>query len=480
MATPFLALNVRNGTPQLRRYISGSVTSSGATFGTEDNNTGLAASSQFNAFMNMSPVVQFGGSNTLIATVGNQIYRSTNGGTSWSSVRTLTTLAATVQGAKSGIWILYSNGVPELTLVYKNSAATWYVETSPDGTTWTTRGPFTLSGAGGYPDVSIVVWGNRLAFLNGDGGSAGAGFFAYVALYDPNTHTFTSFSSPSMANVYNIGCLCVFRNRLFALVDRGSNVISIYEAVGGVLSFVVDLETTGASTPTLNARWALFASGTKMYALYWKSVALGWRCKELDSNLAATDITSSVIPPGMTIGSSSDRAGVIVDNNPNPGSAPSIYIMYATSGATSASWTTYQWNGPAALMTAIGPPGGTPGDGIPFGLGSQGATFWTADERHGEIVSNTYVAGGVRFSFKLYSAGGAETVVARLWYANQTTAYPVSACTLTNASAGVIAGNAISGLTADNSTTYLVTWNAQTDGIVAGDYAKVVLEVSLS
>lgn len=479
MATPFLALNHRSGTPQLKRYINANPTNTGVTFGAADANGGYATP---NDFFNRSPVVQYMGSNTLFAVVGNQVYRSTDSAASWTSVRTLTNLVASIQSAKSGLYVLYSNGLPELTVVYRSATNVFYVDTSQDGTTWTTYGPFALNASWGWsPFCGESVWDGKLALL----GSDGPGLNLYLcALYDPNTHTITSVISPNLSGQATNGTLCVYRDRLFALISRGTgtgqNYVSIYEVTGSGISFLMDLDTAAMTAPDPSSRWGMFVSGSKLYALYWKSAAAGWRCKEIDSTFTVTDVTSSVIPAGMTGGASTSRVGVLVDNNSNPGAAPNIYIFHATDGGTSTAWSMYQWNGAASTMTGVGTPGGLASDAMPFALGSQGHTFWTTDERHVEILGRTFLPGKIRLSFKMFSASGTETVVARVWYTTATNAYPTTAATLSNASAGSITGNAISGLTADNTTTYQVSWDAQTDGLNAGDFAKIIIESSLT
>src|SRR5271154_151880 len=100
---PFLALNTRNGTPQARQYVNTTPTSFGATFGSADTISGPPLAS----IKGYVPIVRFGGSNVFLATVGGQVYRSTNGGTSWTSVYTFSpAISGSNQEGQTGLWII--------------------------------------------------------------------------------------------------------------------------------------------------------------------------------------------------------------------------------------------------------------------------------------------------------------------------------------------------------------------------------------
>jgi hypothetical protein len=488
MATPFMGQNHRSGSPTLKRYINANPTSVGAITGASaDNNGGFGTPSQF---CNRSTAVQFGGSNRLVDIQGDKVFLSTDGGSSWteqtSGTTAMNSLISSIQSMKSGLHILYNNGVPELTCIYRSGSNTFYAAYSTDGVNWTKSSSFTANGGGistGWvPFTDEVIWDNKLVLLTSDG--AGGNYFISIT-YDPATHTFSQANSANLGGVSNSSALCVFNSNCYILGMHGtglgsaSHKISIFQISGSSLVNVINVETGNTiAAPDEQCRFSMFVDGTSMYALYWKSTGLGWRCQQLNSSLSPTDVTSAVIPAGMSSGTAStNRTGIIVDN-PTPGVAPDIYIFFAADGGTSTVWSMYEWNGSATVMSGVGSPGGLASDSMPFYKDCQGATFWTANERHVEITARAFVSGGIQFSFKLYSSSGSETVVARFWYGGPNDEYPVNDCTLSSASAGSIAGNAISGLTANGTTVYTVVWNASTDGINPGDIVKVAVESS--
>jgi hypothetical protein len=228
--------------------------------------------------------------------------------------------------------------------------------------------------------------------------------------------------------------------------------------------------------------WTLFVDGAnpashKLYAI--TNSNSGVLCYELNFSpgLSPVDISSTVIPPGIS-GTTTGRVWVLTDFYADV-TTPTVYIYFASNGTPGTSWTCYQWNGNASVMTAVGGAGGDAADAIPHANHSQGNYFWTGTNQDKiEIVSKAVTATGILYSFKLYSATGVDVVGVKAWWsANNNIPYTTAAATLSNPSAGILIGDTITGLTADNTTTYTVTWEPLTDGFSVDDYYSFVFEV---
>jgi len=470
--SPFLALNSRGAaTPQLKRFVNATPSFIGATFGVIDtDDVSLDFARGYPA------VIKFGGSQTFLATVGLDIYRSTNGGTSWSSVKTFTGahLNAARSIGKSGLFVLHVAGVATACIVTAGAAGTaeYYAHTSTNGTSWTTLGPFVAPFADVYDPSDSVVWDGKLATIWTRQPSTST----ISSLFDPTTGTmtFATFGTSSGGNVQRTSALCVYQNRLFGLAHELGGASNTYfrELIAGVWTNV----GTALFAPSLtdSAKHCLFVDGANMYAF--TPNGTGWRAWKWNSALTRTEITSSVVPTALASGlGTSQRMSVIVDERGVPGTAPTIWLYQSVDGALASALNEWQWNGDTSFIgttpgsAGSGPndSGGSARDNLPYVKHAQGTTYWTSGEDFVELKGMAPAVGGVSVSFTLYSDAGSGTGSVRAWHGSNTAAYPLTAATLTGT---------LTGLTKDNTTVYTITWQAATDGYSSGQRAKFVLE----
>lgn len=466
MPTPFLALNTLDGTtPQLRRYNGGSVNLVGVTFGALD--TGATTSRDDATYR----AIQFGSEDTFFALTGNQIYRSTDGGSTWTSVKTLTGLVAN-QTNKTGLHIVTINGAPNLALFWGLAGSMVRGSYSPDGVTWTDETSGVIAGGIGSSLTSNLVFRNTLYGCFSDA--------SLIIGYQPGSGGFTPISIPATAGSrakaiaeFNdqIGCLFVGTSgaaddSAFGTTDGVSNVVRRADLVG---------------TPTSDSRNLLFEDSGSMIAMAYATAALGWKAWSISSTFVATDISSTVIPAGMTgttIGgnvSASSRGYVLVDSEASPGSNPTKYIFFTPSPG--AQFSIFQWNGTGSAMTSVDN-GGNSLQALSYTTNVSGNYFWTDGERTIEFIGRTPVTNGQRLQFQLFSETGTDIVSVRFYRGTAATEYPTALATLSSPSHGSLSGgNTITGLTANNgATTYEVTWEAVTDGFSPGTRYKLTGE----
>jgi len=467
---PFLAVSSR-GTPQLKRYINATPSGVGAGFGIADT-----SAVGINVTRGYPAAIKFGGSQTFIATVGLDIYRSTDGGATWGSVFSFipgTHLNAGASASKSGLFVLHVAGVATACIVTQNHPSSdWWAFTSSLGTlgSWTAHGPFSGPFAAYNDPHDSVVWNGSLVTMWG----RGADLTTVSTVFDPttNTMTFATLSSITPGAIVNDLPLCVFNNRLFVLNHESSAFQQgrLTELIAG--AWVAVEAAYNFSSATNEGKNCLFTDGTNMYVFAPKSGT--WKCYQYDSSLVRTDITAAVIPTALAVGVlNTARMSVIVDNRTSPGSAPTIWLHHSINGSPGSAINQWQWNGPGAYIGTGGigggpnDSGGSAHDNLPFVQHSQGTTFWTSGEDHVELKGLAPAAGGLLVSFKLYSDAGLGTASVRAWRGVANDELPLAAATLTGPTTG---------LAKDNTTVHQVTWQAATDGFSTGQRAKFVME----
>lgn len=474
MIAPFIALNYQVGTPQMVRYAGASPAPVGNTFGTADTVATAANTTQPNG-----RIIQFGGLNTYLAATGNNIWRTTDGGTTWTSVYTFTGLnpgGGIPNANKSGFNIFYLNGIPAVGIMYITLSGSWsmFFAYSFNGITWTTV-TATFVNIGGT-EVGVndsLVIGNTIFY------SIATRPEILIALPGAATNIFMTPSGAASNQL--TPSFCQFNNRVFILYIRtASTTLTLGEIVGQSSAVIASLDT-GLTGTTGQGMGALFVDGVNMYAIA-RGSAGGYRAWQIDSALSVTEITSTVLPSVLTTASSQGggtRMRVLIDGVSSPGSSPDIYLYYAASADSM--WAAYQWNGNAAQITLI-TQGGSTRTSLPF-VNNVTGSYFVADSVFPstagisvEITNRIFTATGVRLSFKIYgtSAGGATSF--RVYVGDENAEYPTVAGTLTNPSVGAISGGNINtGLTADNGvTTYQVTWAAQTDGFSTNEQFRLI------
>lgn len=465
MIAPFVALQYQSTPVTMIRYAATNSSMIGTSFGSAD--AGIAAT--LNVVQPNGRVINFGGLNTYLAATGDSIYRTTDGGTTWTQVLTLASINAE-NHRKSGFSVVYLNGIPAVTLIYSSLDTTIRTVYSFDGLNWTAQGPFTITSLGAGTDVGFnrtIVIGSTLymAITN----------TARIIIYDPGANNAIEVTPSGAAGAGQSPGICEFNNRVFVLATRTTGTtLTLFEIVGQTSTIISSLASQPTATATGQA--ALFVDGTNMYAIGLGADASGGlACFQVTSALAVTDISTTVLPAVLRTNIPTDSGGSnksirvipVIDGVSSPGSSPTIYLYISITA--NGPWALYQWNGNATQISLISQ-GGSSLHSLP-GFGNVTGSYFVADSVFPstsgitvEITNRTFTSNGVRLSFKLYGSVG--SVSFRAYVGDSTAEYPTTACTLTNPSVGAISGGTINtGLTADNgATTYQVTWASQTDG----------------
>jgi hypothetical protein len=471
MPTPFLALNVFSGTPQAKLFNGTQTSNLGVTFGAAD--TGRTAP-PFAA----QRIIQFGPTDTWYAVTGSSVYRTTDAGASWSSVLTLTSLNAQ-QNIKTGLYICYLDGIPRLSLFWNRTlgfgSSDWTIASSANGTTWTTTAVnlTTFDYTGSHTLSSQFLYRNKIfAFWYGS---------ANIIIGDPGSNSITIASSG--LNSSSSVAFGTFNGDLYALyrVEPGIARLAIYSGGG----FVVVATLIGSGVNNVAKEFGLLADGVNLYCFVYNTTATGWQCYQVTSTYTVTNITASIIPPGMTGTTGGGNAPdtslvrIMVDQEASPGVDPIKYIYFTRSPQVTDSWSVFQWMGNATQMQQIDSGGGNGAMALSLPIVPTGSYNWADGENTVVLLDRSPLLGALRLYFALYSDSGVAVVSVNAFTASLTQEYPTTVATLTNPSSGSMSGNTITGLVANNgATTYEVTWQAATDGFDSGDAYSIILEVA--
>lgn len=478
MPTPFLALNVFDGgSPQVKLFNGTQTSAQGVTFGALDTGASILVARY--------RVVQFGPTDTWYAVTGNQVYRTTNAGASWSSVLTLTSLV-TNQSTKSGLHVCYLDGIPFLCLFWCTGAgfgsSGWTVARSSNGTSWSTISN-TLSTFDGTNGMgSQYLWRNKIYALWTVAKSSGP---EYVLIADPVSGV-TNTVPVGFTNVGDASALafCEFNGQLMA-VYHTSGVIRLTRYSAGAFVTAVTLVASGAASPGQAASFGMLVDGDNLYCFVYNSTATGWQCYQVSSTFAATNISSTVIPTGMTgttgggNAPTGSRVLIMVDQEAAPGANPNKYVYFTRIASTAGTWTVFQWMGNLTAMQQIDSGGGTGTQALSAPQNPTGSYNWSSGERSVSLIDRSPLSGSLRLYFTLYSPSGSDVVDVNAYVGSINDEYPTTSATLADPSSGIMSGNTITGLIADNgATTYQVTWQSQMDGFLAGSPYSLILNVS--
>jgi len=488
MSSPFLALNCRDGgTPQARRYVNATASAVGVSFGALDTGTAHAN----HQGVQSRRLIQFGGDdNTWIGTTGNQIYRTTDAGASWASVKTYTSMHADTCH-KTGIYVVDISGVPTAVVVYLPTTVTTLRATySTDGITWVDVDPIALGVS--LPTGTATGWSSELLFNN---------TIYFLAVTGGNANDFVCRFNLGAASASAISLNAFYENAGSALVAWNGSIYMVrtdnalvtrlYDVTAGALSIAVQLDTSTVSQNVFPTKYTAFVDPTTgdLAVWYYRTTALGWKCVQIASgSFTIIDQTATVRPlalSGTTAGGNSPvTSGLFasVDEEGSPGVAAPVTLYYRAHQTPGLSLTHYQWNGFGAVMTLIGTGGNTAHALGIANRGGLGPLTWTASTLRVRPISWTGqgVSGGVRFSFKLYGPLGNEAVKVRAYRRTSPQPHTQFPSTLSGPSVGTISldGFFNEGLVADNGvTTYTVVIALEADGVPNATPGAIVLDV---
>lgn len=459
MATAFLALKALNGTTlgdstsvggvtQVQRYMGGSVTPVGVTFGSSDAtfNSGLDHTRR-----KIIQVPANGYTDRFIATTGMGIWRSNDAGVTWVQVHTFPAWSnpkdlnvVAMSERKSGFFTVQSAaGAPVLVMLYSGVSGISAVKSTDFGETWTAYG--SVPGDQDLGDACVFRGKACVMFKT----------TKKLITFDHDANTVSSITDGTLGGFDNISfALVPFNDRLISIaqVNYNSYAPQIMSWETGVAVQVGVLPGTGTDWNTNGTYviWAAFVDPNdgNLYLLAYRpnnGVSPGWRCFKITTAFVVTDVTSTVLPAGFQALTDSAHVAIVADNEGSPGSTPTIRIFTAPNYLAATGWTEWTWNGASSLVTAVSTSGSCL-HALPQNVGVGDVSYWTSGEPAIQKISEAPVSGGLQIGFKLYG-GGTKSV--RLWHGSPTDAYPLSAGTLVGTSTG---------LTADGTTTYYITW----------------------
>lgn len=477
MATTVLGLSTRT-TPQVRTYANVSPTAIGGTFGSAEN----AGTAGFEAFyVPWHRVVRFGSYNHLYATVATGIYRSTNGGSTWSLVYTWP--ATNNHPCKSGIYVADIAGVPALCALHHSGFTSHYGVRSFDGTTWTQHGPFTNTGiyglfAGGSGQgltASHLYHGTVYAV------GISSAVISTITFYNPGAGSgggYTILSPDRRGGV----TLVTFNDRLMMVFRPTVETTSagVYDVTSG--PGVLFAATTGVtfysmadiSPPTP----AAFEDGGFLYVFMHGATGQieAWQISSTGTG-GSTPIGGTVLPPSLRAGVGSQasiRSFVDYDSNPV---SPTKYLIFAADSTTGTSLSMWQWNGPSSAMTFVDTNGAVD-HAIGFTTFPIGSQSYTPGQAAIERTGQTAGIGYEEHSFILYSPSGSQAVTVKVHLGTALDENVPASPTISDPSTGgTVVGDTVTGWIADNTTVRTVRWQAATDGYSPNTRRKLWFEV---
>lgn len=452
MSQPLLAIQFRNGTVQVFRIVQAQPIALGNAIA----DTAETALNQNDAHYS-NRVIQFAGAT--YAWHKNQIYKLNTGTSNWDSVFTQSFATGQPQN-HSGLHKCNVNGVPAMVGIYNaTTVSKWIGIYSFDGASWT-EVDISASVTGNLNQAfhRNWIWKNQLWWVH-DG--------TKIYFWDPTT---TAVGQAAVASDFK-GDFCIHKNRLYmAGVDAAGNRDRISEFVSGVW-FARTASLTDDGNNAISQ--CVFPGGDGfMYAIFYDVTGgpSGFRVFKLsvagDGTVTPTDITTTVLPsgyrPGGGLAGVSSRFWAFVDTETAAGSAPTIWLFFASQGTAGGTTTLFQWMGASTLMSQIDQ-GGDVAMAFPESKVGGGEYIFTLGESDALITGRAPVVGGERISFKLFGGG---TRSFRMFYGTNGEA-PISSATLASPSVGSLNVNNIQvdGLTADGTTVYQVTWLAIADGV---------------
>jgi len=485
MPADFLAINYRSGgTPIVIHYSGSTVVTVGTSFGILDTGTtdGNVPFNRVIKFFGQKGTTSFPFQpgeavfEAFYAVAGATVYRSFDDGTTWEAVYVLNPILSTSTIKKSGLNIVFINGVPALTIFWRfDTFGDWYGAYTFDGVNWTRHGgfAFTATGNPGNGLTSDTVYQNVVY-------CASMPISQGILYYNPGAGIIGHIGLPDSSGA-GCGCLCEYNSRLFVLYTRTTSTDSrLFEIIGGS-AFQITSSINGSGNAATGNMCALFADRSErtqdLYGIFHGPT--GFVVYQWTSSLGPpTNITSSVLPTELSTIANTARAVVLVDDV-DITAHPRMYIYAAPNGASATQWSIYEWDGPNTVMSLVSGSvlTGSAAHALPANRTSAGPYFWDALSSYVMITNREYLTtGGIRLTMRLY---GSSTNTFRAFFATAGEEYPTHPCTLSNPTSGtVIGGTLVTNINSGtpSGTFFEVTWLAQDDGLVDGGQFKLVCE----
>jgi len=502
--TGFYALNNRSGTPQLKIYAP-ERNSVGSTFASAETFTaGDQSSCRVILFGSTTNSGVEGSNGILIAMQRSGIYRSTDQGSNWTLVHTLTDVDTTA--CKSGLYIVYINGVATLCGFYcAVTGSAFRGVTSTDGTTWTNVILPGATASGTTAPYGMTLYRGKLFGIQG----------TQVFIYDPGAGTISgipSSSVPSASSLSSAGLTVCAGNVYIAYRDT-SGFLSLAKLAGSNFSKKF---TSGSLVSTGTGKWGVWTLTTDPTANPFNPAGVAesiaviahrpgagtlspfdprwgsyfFQYLPTTDTFTFTDLTATAIPSLMATASGTTTSiAIFFDNAVNPGAVRDVFVYYndGTTNWNLYKWGNYlrmgKWSDLAANIPLVEDFADT-ADALPslpqvtgsyiFGAG---VNVGSSSQVSVNLISRAYVVGGIRLTFTLAfpQFAGQMAKIVGFWGTKNTTLPNDSVATLTASSHGTIVSNVIYNLVPDGVTQFQVTWLAETDGISNFDSYKIVL-----
>jgi hypothetical protein len=185
---------------------------------------------------------------------------------------------------------------------------------------------------------------------------------------------------------------------------------------------------------------------------------------------------SDGMAPGLKIGDGAVDTGqftIYVDQEINPGGAPTIHPIYRSRGDALGQVTQYDFN-PISGILDNAQVGGNIGAILPRDKAGAGGRSWTEDDIVVEFTDYQIVGVNPRFGFIIHSSNPTSNHAFRLWYS--TDGGPPSLLgALIDPTGGIVVGingnDVLTGLT--GGVEYFVTWNISLDLLTDGDRVRI-------
>ena len=320
MTTGYLA-NKMTATPNLQRVAGATSAQLGTTVGTAQ------AYAAANGTVTCTAIRVFG---ALFELRADGIYRSIDDGLSWSRVLSFTASLLT------GIFVVYDgNGVPRLGAVYAVST-TQTTAVSLTGLTgsWTTAAaPVAITlDITGFPLVfhGSVIW--RISATNG----------AQAITWNVASSTFGSVATGTVSDRSQY--LVAWNDVPYMVADVAGGDLRLNSLAGGGFTTAVSIEFV-----FYNALAAWVDPATNNLVIVGTTNAGVWKAFSITSGpaYAITNRTANMLTGGTlaTFSAASKIAGVLYDQDSNPGGAPAIYLLVASSATAGSPVSMFRFNG---------------------------------------------------------------------------------------------------------------------------------------